>query len=90
MSERTPTDPTESMTFLALAPCGCVKMAVVDSADHRPLTAREVSLMIRRGYRVERVTTAEVRTMPWRCEEHRQPVTEAVLVVASAQRELGL
>lgn len=59
---------SEPMTYIARKPCGCLAMAAFDSPDMTQRTAREVSKAIRAGLMVDRVPTADVRTMAWRCE----------------------
>jgi len=61
---------TESMSYIAKKPCGCVTMAIVDNPDHKNEVAREISQAVRQGETVERVTSESVRTMVWDCSKH--------------------
>jgi hypothetical protein len=60
----------EHMAYIAKAPCGCLRMAVVDDPAHKQRTAREVAKAVKNGEAVERVTCEHVRTTPWRCADH--------------------
>lgn len=51
----------EPMAYVALAPCGCIKMATVDTPERVQENAKEIAASIREGYRVERVACAWVR-----------------------------
>lgn len=61
----------KSMSYIGLAPCGCTRVAVVDCPDSKDLTAREVAKIIRRGYELRHLPSAEVRTRQWTCDAHR-------------------
>jgi len=62
---------SESMSYIAKKPCGCLSMAIVDNPDHKRDTAREISKAVRLGETIERVPTETVRTMDWECPEHK-------------------
>ena len=62
---------SESMSYIAKKPCGCLSMAIVDNPDHKKDVAKEISKAVRLGETVERVTTETVRTMDWKCPEHK-------------------
>lgn len=50
--------------------CACVAAVVIDEPEHPRDTAKSVADFIRRGFRVERIPSATVREMDWRCAEH--------------------
>ena len=56
----------EPMAYVALAPCGCVKLATVDTPERADVNAREIAACIKAGYAIERVTCAWVR-QHYRC-----------------------
>ena len=63
----------ESMAYISRAPCGCIRMAVVDSPDHKRDVAREIGKAVRAGESVERVTCEYVRQTKWTrpdCADH--------------------
>lgn len=75
----------DSMAYIGRAPCGCLRLAMVDKPSRSPLIAREVARAIRDGLTVERVTCEFVRTTPWTvpgCTEHARPraATQAALL----------
>lgn len=47
--------------YVAIAPCGCTKMACVDEPKHAKDTAKEIAACIRYGWRIERVTVGWIR-----------------------------
>lgn len=51
----------EPMAYVALAPCGCVKLATVDAPERKETNAREIAACVKAGYRIERVTCDWVR-----------------------------
>lgn len=58
-----------STTYVALAPCGCIRAAVVDG-EHKREVARHVARWIREGYRIEHWPTEEVRSCTlWGCAQ---------------------
>ena len=61
----------ENMSYISKKPCGCLCMAVLDNPDHKRDVAKEIAKAIRLGETVERVPTETVRTMDWKCPEHR-------------------
>ncbi len=61
----------ESMTYISLKPCGCLATAIVDNPDHKREVAKVVAGAIRLGETVTRVETETVRTMDWKCPEHK-------------------
>ena len=58
---------SESMTYIAKRPCGCIVAASVDNPERRADVAEFVSDCIREGYTVERVTTEDCRNGQWAC-----------------------
>jgi hypothetical protein len=52
-------------TFIALAPCGCIRVAVT---DHDDLDYRVLADAQTRGYVVRRVPTVAVRGTSWKCD----------------------
>jgi len=60
----------EPDTLVGWKSCGCLGIAIVDTLEHRRDTAREIGKAIREGYRIERLPTATVRTMEWKCTAH--------------------
>ncbi len=63
---------SESMTYVARAKCGCLKMAAVDNSEHKKDVAKEIAKAIRLGETVDRIPTAQVREMDWTCEAHKK------------------
>ncbi len=66
----------EPMAYIGTAPCGCIRMAIVDDPNRRREVAREIAAAIRQGEAVERVTCDYVRTTKWTrpdCAEHAKP-----------------
>lgn len=61
------------MAYVGKKPCGCVTFAAVISERSRDLAAKESAKAIRRGETVERVTVEAVRSMEFRCADHRTP-----------------
>lgn len=51
----------EPMAYIARAPCGCIKLATVDSPERKKDNAKQIALCIAAGYTVERVSCAYVR-----------------------------
>jgi hypothetical protein len=64
----------EYMSYIATKECGCLTMAAVDSPENKKVVAREVAKAIRMGEKVERVTCEHVRTMEWKCPQHKNPL----------------
>lgn len=54
-----------SACYVGVAPCGHFRMAVVDNPEHAKDTAKAVSLAIRRGLEVKRVSALEARSGDW-------------------------
>ncbi len=66
----------EHHAYIGTAPCGCIRMAIVDDPKRRREVAREVAAAVRHGETVERVTCDYVRTTKWTrpdCAEHAKP-----------------
>ena len=72
--------------------CDCVAAVCMDMPDHPKDTAKAVSDYIRRGYRVERLPSATVREMPWRCDAHPKgtPYPWDLDKIAAKQHQAGL
>jgi uncharacterized OsmC-like protein len=51
----------EPMAYVAIAPCGCVKMATVDTPERKETNAKEIAACVKDGYTIERKTCAWVR-----------------------------
>lgn len=51
----------EPMAYIAVAPCGCTKMATVDRPQYAKDIAKEIAACARAGYTIEHVTCAYVR-----------------------------
>lgn len=60
----------EDFAYIGRAECGCVSMAIVDASDNKQTTASWIRSALKRGRIIERVPTAEVRSMAWKCEQH--------------------
>lgn len=63
----------EPMAYIGRAPCGCIRMAVVDDPNHKRDVAREIANAVKHGEAVERVTCEYVRQTKWTrpdCTEH--------------------
>ncbi|MCK9568589.1 hypothetical protein M0R72_06580 [Candidatus Pacearchaeota archaeon] len=58
---------TEHMAYIAVKSCGCVVGAVVDIPECRKETAKDVAEWIRNGLTIERVPSAEVKTLLKAC-----------------------
>jgi hypothetical protein len=52
---------TEQMAYVGIAPCGCMRAAVVDEPKHAKDVRKDVSGFMRDGLTVERVPVALVR-----------------------------
>lgn len=63
---------TDSYSYIALKDCGCLAMAMVDNPEHKRDVAKEIAKGIRQGYSFSRLTTQQVREMPWTCPEHQK------------------
>jgi hypothetical protein len=79
---------SEPMAYVGRAPCGCIRMAVVDDPQHKQRTAREIAKAIKAGETVERVTCEYVRTTSWRCDAH--PNEKAFRADAKKSKQEGL
>ncbi|KKL78742.1 hypothetical protein LCGC14_2021750 [marine sediment metagenome] len=62
----------DSFSYVAFQSCGCLAMAMVDNPEHKRDVAREMAKGIRQGYSFHRLTTQQVREMPWVCLEHQK------------------
>jgi hypothetical protein len=51
----------EPMAYIARAPCGCIKLATVDTPDRAKDNGKQIAACITDGYTVERVTCEYVR-----------------------------
>ena len=54
--------------YIGIMKCGCVVAATMDMPDHAKQVAKDVAGFIREGYRVERVSTEEVRVRLKACD----------------------
>ena len=63
----------EPATYVGIAPCGCLNMAVVDIPEKREV-AKAIAQAVRYGDRIERWPTQQVREYPWKCQEHKKEV----------------
>ena len=67
----------EPESYAAFDTCGCLVMAVVVASDRMDLkmtrrsAAREVARCIRDGLRIEPMTNEQIRTVRWKCADHR-------------------
>lgn len=61
-----------TMTYISQKPCGCLMMAIIDNPKHKKEVAKEVAKAIRLGETVTRVDTESVKTMDWKCAEHKE------------------
>lgn len=52
---------SEIQAYVALAPCGCVKLLAADVPEHAKTTAKEVAACIRTGCTVERTSVPQAR-----------------------------
>jgi len=66
MSDATP-------TFVVWKPCGCVAVLIAMAPETARDYARETIRAQRAGLRTEFLPVETVRTMPWKCAEHRVP-----------------
>lgn len=80
-------DSPDTMNYVLLADCGCVK-AVIAIESHTPKElARFIAKGLRQGLSVEKWRTGDVRERSWRCEPHRQktePVAEQLTLDGEA------
>ena len=59
----------DACAYVGIAACGHFRMAVVDTLEHTKEVAKSIAMAVRRGLRVERMTTAQVRAGNWgQCE----------------------
>ena len=63
---------SESQTYIGKRLCGCLVMAIVNNPEDKKDVAREVAKAIREGLSVYLVSSELVRTMPWKCETHKE------------------
>lgn len=75
----------KSYSYISRKPCGCLAWAAVDTPANAKSIARAMASAVRFGIAVERVTTEDVRTMPWRCAEH-DPKRQGRLGLAEASQ----
>lgn len=67
---------TERMTYLGVAPCGCIRMAIADDPDIRKTVAQSIGEAVMGGLTVERVPSHTLRERTWRvpdCPTHPAP-----------------
>lgn len=59
----------DTLDYVALRPCRCLVLWLAGGTDHTTpaAVARFAGRAVRRGYDVRRMTTAEVKSMPWAC-----------------------
>lgn len=55
-------DTADIPAYIAIAPCGCVRMATVDVPKLAKDNAKEIAACLRFGWRIERVTVGYVRS----------------------------
>lgn len=65
-----------TLAYASFKDCGCLSMITVDRPEYARAVAKEVAAAIRKGERVEHLTVAAARLLPWRCEAH--PLEESV------------
>ena len=66
------TEVGKTMSYVALKPCGCLAIAIVDNPAHAGDIAREIAKGIRQGYHFDRVPSQRVREMALLCALHRK------------------
>ncbi len=69
-------DDANEPAYIGRAPCGCVRLAIVDTPAGRRDTAKELAAAVRDGYTIERTTVAAVRALPieqWTCTHRQRP-----------------
>jgi len=54
--------------YVLVAPCGCVRAAVVEDEDRQRKREQFAREAVQRGYRLERWTGDRIRTQSWRCD----------------------
>ncbi len=67
----------EPDTYIALLPCGCLGLAIVDEPELQMEIAKDIGKAIRQGLKVSRVSTQSVREMEWTCKQHRKQAQTA-------------
>lgn len=57
-----------TMTYVAKAPCGCIRAACIDVPGDEKETAKLVADYVKRKLAVSHVLHETVKTTPWGCE----------------------
>jgi len=66
--------PDDQYDYIARCKCGCgaVVIAIMDDPDDPKWTAEEVADTVKRGYNVDRISAAQLRSLPFGCQRERQ------------------
>ncbi len=56
--------------YIAVANCGCVMMAAIETPASRRDVAKEIATCIRKGFIVRHVEVNEIPEWPWVCAQH--------------------
>jgi hypothetical protein len=65
------TAPDEELAYASFKPCGCLAMVVMQGSKS---AAPMVADAVKHRERIESMTAAAVRAMPFKCPEHKKPV----------------
>jgi hypothetical protein len=65
------TEQKEPMTHVFFKPCGCLACAIVDKPEMYPELGRAYRYAEKHGETYKKMETQEVRTMEWKCPEHK-------------------
>jgi hypothetical protein len=57
-----PTEPNLTPVFAGICPCGGWIAVIVDTPEHAARNAKEVSRLMRQGFRIDKITVDDVRT----------------------------
>jgi len=63
---------TESMTHVFLKPCGCLFGAVLDVPEMFAELASQYRYAKKCGLTYKKIPSQEVRTMGWKCPQHKR------------------
>jgi hypothetical protein len=65
----------ETLFYVAIKRCGCFAGVISGREERRKDAAKAVAGWIRKGLEIRRMTSSEVRMLPWECDalHHKSP-----------------